>query len=371
MTSRIHAERGERRILAGMGLTVLALHVAGWGILGAVVVPAVVRSGGNASVLLGLAVSAYALGIRHAFDADHIAAIDNATRRLVAADHRPVSVGFWFALGHSTVVIGAVALVLAGFHAFSSGLSDQGSPLRQGASVWGSAVSGLFLLLAGAVNLPSLRGMGSVLRRARGGSVDPAELERHLDSRGILTRALGPLVRMVDAPWKMYPTGFLFGLGLDTAASVGLFAAGALSPGMPPAAALALPLLFTAGMTLFDSADGIAMNRIYRWAAGDAYRTAVYNLGVTAVSVGVAFVVGAAGLAAVAAQVLDIRDGPLAALAGLDTGLIGAGLVGVFAAFGLYALAVRTRPATGTASPTASGRPRRSRSGSTPPVRRR
>ncbi|WP_136612131.1 HoxN/HupN/NixA family nickel/cobalt transporter [Sinomonas albida] len=370
-----------------MSLAVLTLHLAGWGLLAMLVLPALLGGGASPAMLAGLAVSAYALGVRHAFDADHIAAIDNATRRLVAAGQRPVSVGFWFALGHSTVVLGAVALVLAGVDAFSHRLADEDSALRQGASLWGSAVSGVFLLLAGALNLPSLRGMGSVLVRARGGAVDTADLERCLGSRGILFRALGPLARLVDAPWKMYPTGFLFGLGLDTAASVGLLAAGALSPGMPPLAALALPLLFTAGMTLSDSADGIAMNRIYRWASADTVRKAAYNLAVTAVSIAVAFLVGAVGLASAAAQLFGVRSGPLAALAGLDTGLIGMVLVAVFAAFGLYALARSSRraaapalgaewggtlrPGTGTASRAASGRPRRSPRGSTPQDRRR
>ncbi|GAB2766849.1 HoxN/HupN/NixA family nickel/cobalt transporter [Sinomonas soli] len=337
---------GHRAPLARMGLAVLALHVAGWGLLAAIALPALRAGGGSAALVAGLGAGAYALGIRHAFDADHIAAIDNATRRLVASGRAPVSAGFWFALGHSTVVVGAVALVLAGVGAFSDGLSDEGSPLRQGASLWGAAVSGGFLLLAGALNIPALRGLGELLRRARSGAVDPAELERQLDSRGVVFRVLGPLARLVDAPWKMYPTGLLFGLGLDTAASVGLLAAGSLGPGVPPAAALALPLLFTAGMTLFDSADGIAMSRIYRWAAGDAVRKAAYNLTVTAVSVAVAFVVGAAGIASVAAQLLEVHSGPLAVLAGLDTGLVGVGLVAVFAAFGLYALTLRAPRAT-------------------------
>jgi high-affinity nickel-transport protein len=361
----------ERKALAGMGLSVVVLHVLGWGLFGAVLVPSAVSAGGNAGVLLGLAVSAYALGVRHAFDADHIAAIDNATRRLVASGRRSVSVGFWFALGHSTVVIGAVALVLAGFTAFSASLSNEGSLLRQGASLWGSAISGLFLLIAGALNLPSLRGMGAALHRARGGAVDTAELERHLNSRGVLFRALGPLARLVDAPWKMYPTGLLFGLGLDTAASIGLFAAGALTPGVPPLAALVLPLLFTAGMTLFDSADGVAMNRIYRWASGDAHRKAAYNLAVTAISVAVAFLVGAVALASVAAQALEIRTGPLATVASMDTGMVGVGLVVLLGSFGLYALTRRARPATGTASRAASGPPRRSPRGSIPQGRTR
>lgn len=322
-----------------MGVVVLALHVTGWGALIGVVLPAVGAAGGNPALVAGLAASAYALGIRHAFDADHIAAIDNATRRLVAAGRRPMTVGFWFALGHSTVVASAVVLLLAGMDAFAGSLRDEGSGLRQSTSIWGGTVSGLFLLLTGVLNLSSLRGMGSALGSARSGQLSEWEVAGHLERRGVLARILRPLARLVDRPWKMYPTGLLFGLGLDTAASISLFVAGALTPGLPRFAVLVLPLLFTAGMALFDSADGVFMNRVYRRAAVDPYRKVYYNLVVTAVSVLVAFFVGATGLAAVAAELFGVRTGPLEALATLDIRFLGVALVIFFAAVWLFAAA--------------------------------
>ncbi|MBT1004399.1 HoxN/HupN/NixA family nickel/cobalt transporter [Paenarthrobacter sp. DKR-5] len=333
----LHPE--EKRSLVGMGAAVLALHLAGWGLLFGFVLPAVSAAGGHPALLAGLAVSAYALGIRHAFDADHIAAIDNATRRLIAAGRRPMTAGFWFALGHSTVVLSAVVLLLAGLDAFAGSLADEGSGLRQTTSIWGGTVSGLFLLLTGVLNLSSLRGMGSALSSARSGQLSESEMAGHLDRRGVLARVFRPLARLVDRAWKMYPTGFLFGLGLDTAASISLFVAGALTPGLPRYAVLVLPLLFTAGMALFDSADGVFMNRVYRWAAMDQRRKIYYNLVVTAVSVLVAFFVGATGLASVAAEMLGVRTGPLDVIAAVDIRFLGVALVVFFAAVWLFAAA--------------------------------
>lgn len=327
-----HSE--EKRSLLGVGSTVIALHLAGWGTLAWHVLPGLTPAGGGAAVLLGLAVSAYLLGIRHAFDADHIAAIDNATRRLVAAGRRPVSVGFWFALGHSTVVVASVVLLLLGIDAFSAGLANEGSSLRHVTGTWGGAVSGSFLLLTAALNLSSLAGQRRLLGRFHSSGTD-AELhtihDRLLDDRGLLTKVLRPVTRLVDRPWKMYPTGFLFGLGLDTAASIGLFVAGALTPGIPRAAVLLLPLLFAAGMTLFDSADGIFMNRVYGMAAGNPRRKVLYNLVVTAASVLVAIIIGGTGLLSAAAELFGL-GGPLAALSAIDLNFLGVTLT-VFVAF--------------------------------------
>ncbi|OMH34549.1 hypothetical protein BGP79_04075 [Tersicoccus sp. Bi-70] len=319
-----------------MVATVVGLHLLGVGALVLWLLPAQAAAGGNTGVLLGLALSAWALGVRHAFDADHIAAIDNATRRLLARGRPSSTTGFWFALGHSSVVLLAVLGLSLGVASLTGGLADEHSPLREGAGIWGASVSGLFLLTAGLLNVPTLRGLLRLRRTAGtrrfragtdGAAVDQAALAAHLDRRGVLHRLLRPAARWVNRPAAMYPVGFLFGLGLDTAASIGLFVlAGALAPGLPWYAALVLPVLFTAGMTAFDSADGLLMSRVYRDAAADARRTLDLNLAITAVSVGVAFLVGGANLLGVLNEVLTPLTGvpsSLGLLADLDLNVLG------------------------------------------------
>lgn len=314
-----------------MGAVVGALHLVAAGALFGFVLPDLARSGGNTAVLLGLAVSAYLLGVRHAFDADHIVAIDNTTRRLVAAGRRPVSVGFWFALGHSTVVLVSVLLLVLGINTFAGGLADEGSALRQISGVWGAAISGLFLILMGTLNLSSLRGLRQVLRDVRAGRFVQSELDGHLDNRGLINKLLRPMSRLVDAPWKMFPIGVLFGLGLDTAASISLFVfAGVLTPNLPWYAAMVLPVVFMAGMALFDSADGILMNHVYRWASTDPLRKVYYNLIVTGVSVFVAFFVGGMGLMSMLSD-LGVGGGTLDLVRAIDLNSLGAILIGVFA----------------------------------------
>ena len=318
------------RTVASIGAAVIGLHVLGWGALFAVVLPAQSHSGGNTEAVLALAVGAYALGIRHAFDADHIAAIDNATRRFISEGRNSASSGFWFALGHSTVVITSVLLLGLGLDLVTDALSSEDSALRKAAGIWGALVSGLFLLLAGALNLPALRGLHRARRALREGHLDTASLQHHLDSRGVLHRIFRPLARLVDRPTKLYPLGILFGLGLDTAASISLFVlAGAIDPSLPWYTMMVLPILFTAGMTLFDSADGIMMQRVYRWASTDQRRKIDYNLVVTSVSVGVAFVIGSASLLAAAATLTP--GSGLTAIAAVDLNFLGVGLIGFFA----------------------------------------
>ena len=328
---RMAIHPAERRSHIGMGMVVVTLHGIGWGTLFLVVLPDLVRSGGNDVVLLGLAVSAYLLGVRHAFDADHIVAIDNTTRRLVGAGRRPVTVGFWFALGHSTVVLVSVGLLGVGITALGGGHTNEGSQLRQIAGVWGSAFPGGFLILMGALNLPAVIGLRKVLSGIRSGRLDEGELDRQLENRGVISRILRPISRLVDAPWKMFPIGVLFGLGLDTAASISIFVfSGALTPGLPWYAVLVLPIVFMSGMVLFDSADGILMNSVYRWASVDPLRKVSYNLLVTAVSVFVAFLVGGIGLVSMLSN-LTVGGGVLDLLARVDLNPLGIVLIGAFA----------------------------------------
>ncbi|WP_035777303.1 hypothetical protein [Arthrobacter sp. 35/47] len=314
-----------------MGVTVAALHLAGWGVLFGWLLPAQDAAGDNPGSLLGLAVGAYALGVRHAFDADHIAAIDNATRQFLSRGRTTVTTGYWFALGHSSVVVISVLLLALGAEAFTKGLTDESSSLRQAAGIWGGTVSGLFLLTAGILNMPALRSLHRLRRTMRNAPVDEAELHTHLNRRGVLHRVLHPLTRTVDRPVKMYPVGFLFGLGLDTAASISLFVvAGTLAPSLPWYAAMVLPVLFTAGMTAFDSADGLMMARIYSRASGDAGRTVDYNLLVTGVSVFIAFLIGGTGLLSVAAELTQPSGGILKALTAVDLNFLGITVVAFF-----------------------------------------
>ncbi|MFI7484167.1 HoxN/HupN/NixA family nickel/cobalt transporter [Kocuria sp. M1R5S2] len=349
--------RDVNRSLTGMGATVAALHLAGWGALFAWLLPAQAGAGANPAVLLGLAVGAYALGVRHAFDADHIAAIDNATRQFLTRGRPTVTTGFWFALGHSSVVVVSVALLALGVETFARGLADEDSTLRHAAGIWGGTVSGLFLLATGILNLPALRSLHRLRRTTDDAPVDEAQLHTHLDRRGVLHRALHPLTRTVDRPVKMYPVGFLFGLGLDTAASISLFVlAGALAPGLPWYAAMVLPVLFTAGMTAFDSADGLMMARIYSRAAGDARRTLDYNLLVTGVSVFIAFLIGGTGLLSVTADVLQPSGGVLQVVTAVDLNFLGVTVIALFVLIWAATAAARTaRPSAAVVRISAGG----------------
>jgi nickel/cobalt transporter (NiCoT) family protein len=272
---------GERRTLAGLFAFVAIPHVAGWALCFA--------SSGWSPTYLGLGWLAYSLGMRHAFDADHIAAIDNTTRRL-AGDRPPLSVGFFFSLGHSSVVF-ALAASLAVAAAWTSG--HVGAWAQSGQTVAG-AVSGGFLLLVAVINLVLLIAVVRGARDVRRGQGREPDLAATLTPHGPLTRLLARPLKVVREPWHMYPLGILFGLGLDTAGEVMLLAlnAGAASGAPPTPAVLALPLLFAAGMCAFDTADGILMSRAYGWGLGRPGRRAFYNAAVTAFSVLAALSIG-------------------------------------------------------------------------------
>jgi high-affinity nickel-transport protein len=324
-----------------MAAVVALLHVVGWGLLVLVVAPAEYRVAGQLFGI-GLGVTAYTLGMRHAFDVDHIAAIDNTTRKLMAEGQRPMSVGFWFSLGHSSVVFVMVMLLAAGIRALAGALTDDGSTLQQVTGVWGTTVSGAFLVLIGLVNLAALVGILKVFRRMRAGHYDEAELERQLDRRGLLNRVLGRVTRAVTKPWHMYPVGLLFGLGFDTVTEVGLLviAGGAAAAALPWYAVLVLPVLFAAGMSLLDSIDGSFMNVAYGWAFSRPVRKIYYNITVTALSVAVALVIGVIELVGLLADKLGVTGGPLAWVAAIDLGDVGFWIVGLFVVTWLVAVLV-------------------------------
>ena len=320
---------------------ILVLHVAGWGILAGLVASEQLPGGSGGVFGLGLGLPAYTLGMRHAFDADHIAAIDNTTRKQLADGGRPVSVGFWFSLGHSSVVFVLVALLALGVRSLAGQLVDESSPLQQVTGVAGTVISGVFLVLIGVLNLIVLAGILSVFRRMRRGEFDETELETQLNNRGLLTRLIKGATRAVTKPWHMYPVGLLFGLGFDTATEVGLLVlAGGAAVSLPWYAVLTLPLLFAAGMSLLDTIDGLFMYYAYGWANLRPVRKVYYNIAITGLSVAVALAIGGIELISVLAEKLGIDSGPLAAVAALDLGDVGFLMVGLFAAAWVVAIAV-------------------------------
>lgn len=343
----------DKRGILYMAAIVALLMALGWGTFFAVVLPGHYAVGNHAVFGLGLAYTAFALGIRHAFDADHIAAIDNTTRKLVADGQRPLSVGFWFALGHSTVVILAVALLAAGLNALAPQLTDSHSVLASLAGAWGALISGGFLLLIGALNLASLVAIARMFREPDAEAGSQARLEKQLQNRGLLNRILAPVARRVDTPWKMYPVGFLFGLGFDTATEISLFViGGSAALSAPWYVVLVLPILFTAGMTLFDTLDGILMNRVYLWAHARPARRLYYNFTVTLLSITAAFLVGGIGLIGLLAQTMGARTGALAWVAAIDLQNFGFVIVAIFLSTWLAAFAYwKWRSRVGGAAP--------------------
>jgi high-affinity nickel-transport protein len=342
--ARVREAVGSRGLLSLGGMTafVLLLHVVGWGLLLFVIVPAHYRVGAAGVYGVGLGVTAYTLGMRHAFDADHIAAIDNTTRKLMGGERKPLSVGFWFSLGHSSVVFALCLLLSFGVRSLAGEVTSDSSTLQRVTGVIGVSVSGVFLYVIGIVNLVLLVGIVRVFRRMRQGTFDEAQLEQHLNNRGLLNRVLSRATRAVTKPWQMYPIGLLFGLGFDTATEISLLvlAGGAAAFALPWYAILTLPVLFAAGMSLLDSIDGAFMNFAYGWAFAKPVRKVYYNLTITGLSVAVALVIGTIELVSIVTDKLGITTGPLAAIGGLDLNVVGFVIVGLFVATWLIALLV-------------------------------
>jgi len=324
-----------------MGSFILLLHVVGWGVLVGVVAPRGYAVGGQL-MGVGLGVTAYTLGMRHAFDADHIAAIDNTTRKLMGQGKRPLSVGFWFSLGHSSVVFVMVALLAFGVRALAAQLGDSQSGLQRATGMWGTAVSGTFLILIGLINLAALIGILRVFKGMRRGEFDEAAFEDQLDKRGFLNRILGRVTKAVTKPWHMYPVGLLFGLGFDTVTEVGLLvvAGGAAAANLPWWAVLTLPILFAAGMSLLDTIDGSFMNFAYGWAFSKPIRKIYYNITITALSVAVALLIGGIEVISILTGKLGITTGVLATIGSVDLNGVGYWIVGLFVATWAIALAV-------------------------------
>ena len=329
-------DRGERARLGGFFAAVGALHIAGWGLL--------LAYAAQHPGFLALGGLAYTFGLRHAFDADHISAIDNTTRKLLQQGDKPVGVGFFFSLGHSTVVfLIAVGLGLA-VKSLVQGVVGGNGELRSVGGAVGTLVSGSFLVLIGIMNLVILLDIIRVYRKMHRGEYTREGLETELVAGGLMTRVFGRMFRLVSRSWHMYPIGFLFGLGFDTASEVALLAisAGAAAQGLPFTAVISLPLIFAAGMSLMDTTDGAFMSKAYSWAFASPIRKVFYNLTVTALSVFVALFVGVVELSQIFIHIAGLHGTVWDAVANFDLiGKAGYVIVGAFVlawagAFAIY-----------------------------------
>jgi high-affinity nickel-transport protein len=316
--------------VSALGGVIAALHAVGFGTLILVVEPQRYQVG--AQVLsIGLGITAYMLGLRHAFDADHIAAIDNVTRKLTADGARPKAVGFWFALGHSAMVVVLALLVVAAART-ASVLLDTDSTTRHALGVAGTLASGGFLYLIGFVNVVALAGIWRVFAGLRAGRFNEQELEDQLDNRGLLARLLRPVMRRIARPAQMFVVGVLFGLGFDTATEVTLLALAGTgaAAGVPWYAVLTLPVLFAAGMSLMDSLDGVFMSVAYDWAFANPIRKIYYNLTITVLSVVVALLIGTIELVSVARDDLGWSNPVTEWIASISLEHVGFVVVGLF-----------------------------------------
>jgi nickel/cobalt transporter (NiCoT) family protein len=324
-----------RSKIAGLFVLLIAANVAAWGW-------AWVAFSGS-PVLLGTALLAWVFGLRHAVDADHIAAIDNVVRKLMQERKPPLTVGFFFSLGHSTVVVlASLAIAVA-----AAALQDDAYGFKAVGGVISTSVSAAFLLIIAIANLVILISVWRSFRHvSRGGTLDDERLDVLLAGRGLLTRILRPLFRVVTRSWHMYPVGFLFGLGFDTATEVGLLGISATQvvQGMSPWQTLVFPALFTAGMALVDSADSAMMVGAYGWAFVHPIRKLWYNLTITAASVAVALLIGGVEALGLIAGRLGLDGGfwSVIAVLGDDLANFGFAVIGIFVvAWGVSALIYR------------------------------
>lgn len=331
----------ERNRVGCVLAAILALNAAGWSLFAVTILPHHFHYAGL-GLGLGVAFTAWTLGCRHAFDADHIAAIDNCTRKLIADGRRPLATGFCFALGHSAVImlvgVGITFAAKPVLHA----VVRPASFFQTAGGVAGTVASATFLWLIAVLNLVVLAGILRVWRELRGGRYNEQELEAQLQSRGLMWRFFGRWMGAINHSWQLIPIGFAFGIGFDTATEVLLLsgAAAAATQGLPWYAVLALPLLFAGGVTLFDGFDGFFMSSAYRWAFARPVRRVYYNLTITALSVAVAWVIGGIEFGGVLSSELHVHGWLADAIANIDLNTAGFIIVGLFVAVWLVAGAV-------------------------------
>jgi high-affinity nickel-transport protein len=327
--------------LGGMFGFIALLHIVGWGTLVFLVAPQHFDLGDKV-LGLGVGLTAYTLGMRHAFDADHIAAIDNTTRKLMADGQRPLGVGFFFSLGHSTIVFGLALLLSIGIRAVVGPVTDDNSELHHYTGVIGTSVSGAFLYAIGIINIVILVGILRVFARMRHGDYDEAALELQLNNRGLLNRIFGRFTRSITKSWQMYPLGMLFGLGFDTATEIALLvlAGTGAAAGLPWYAILCLPVIFAAGMSLLDTIDGSFMNFAYGWAFSKPVRKVYYNITITGLSVAIALIVGTVELLGLFAEQFGWKGAFWDWVGAVDLNVVGFVIVGLFVVTWLGALLI-------------------------------
>ena len=280
-------------------------------------------------VLAGLGIAAYVFGLRHGVDADHIAAIDNTTRKLMQEGKKPLSVGTWFSLGHSTVVVVLIVALVLSTRAIAGSLPA----LQSAGALIGTAVSGIFLWLIGLINVVIVFGIFKVYKELQTGKLDSGQLDELLNKRGFMSRYFSHLFKLVKSPWQIYPIGVLFGLGFDTASEIALIAISVgvgVSSNVPLWMILVLPFMFTCGMVIVDTTDGITMRMAYGWAFLKPIRKIYFNLTITLISVLVAFVIGGVEVLQVLSGELNLTGSFWSWLNALDFETLGYGIVGIF-----------------------------------------
>jgi high-affinity nickel-transport protein len=333
--------RAERWRLGAMGLVIIGVNLAGWALFITEVLPSHFHYKGL-GIGIGLGITAWTLGMRHAFDADHISAIDNVTRKLMADGKRPLGTGFFFAIGHSTIiVIVGVGLSIAAKAVFGA-IVNPNSTYESLGGVVGTSMAAGFLYLIALLNINVMAGIVKVFRDMRRGMFDEEELERQLQSRGLMYRFFGRFMRSINHTWQMFFVGLVFGIGFDTATEVVLLSAtaAAATEGLPWYAVLTMPLLFAGGMMFFDSIDGLFMNFAYGWAFARPVRKVYYNLVITGLSIAAAFIIGTIEIMGVLTSELHLHGWFWDTMANFDINKAGFIMVGLFLVIWVVAVAV-------------------------------
>ena len=349
--SRLHAVRTALTVrewgrLAAMFGFIAAVNLAGWAIFVLYVMPHHFDYRGEGGsrglgVGIGVAVTAWLLGFRHAFDADHISCIDNTTRKLMSDGKRPLGSGFFFSFGHSTVIVAVGVGITIAARAVFGAVVDPSSAYETAGGTIGTLLSAGFLYLIALLNLIVLAGIVKVFREMRGGGYDEQQLEAQLQARGLMYRFFGRFMRSINHTWQLYFVGLVFGIGFDTATEVVLLAATAYAAiqGLPYYAVLALPLLFSGGMTLFDTLDGFFMNFAYGWAFARPVRKVYYNLVITGLSIGAAFIIGTVEILGILTTEAHLSGGFWSVMANFNINVAGFCIAGLFVAVWAAALA--------------------------------
>jgi high-affinity nickel-transport protein len=329
-----------------MFLFILAVNVGGWGIYVLCVMPHHIDYQGyggsrGLGVGLGVAITAWFLGFRHAFDADHISCIDNTTRKLMADGKRPLGTGFFFSFGHSTIVVAVGVGITMAARAVFGAVVNPSSTYETAGGAAGTLVSAGFLYLIALLNLIVLAGIFKVFRDMRRGTYNETELEAQLQARGLMYRFFGRFMKSITHTWQLYFVGLVFGIGFDTATEVVLLAATAYAAiqGLPYYAVLALPLLFSGGMMLFDTLDGCFMNFAYGWAFARPVRKVYYNLVITGLSIGAAFIIGTIEILGILSSEVHLHGAFWSLMANFNINVAGFCIAGLFVTVWAVALA--------------------------------